>query len=131
MAKTVQIGHRLLLISRPALIMQRSQPVRYLPNCVAIRAVTIRAVAALLFLISLTSQPSFASQELRPRISYEIRVDSADLSGFAVEMRVRDAGDTVRIAMASHPEYDDRYWRYVENLTAELQGVTLPITREE
>jgi predicted metalloprotease with PDZ domain len=46
-------------------------------------------------------------------------------------MRVRGAGDTVRIAMASHPEYDDRFWRYVENLSAEAQGARLTVTREE
>ena len=60
-----------------------------------------------------------------------MRVDAADLSGYNVEMRVRDAGNTVRVAMASHPEYDDRYWRYVENLTAESRGKQHQITREE
>ena len=37
----------------------------------------------------------------------------------------------VRIAMAAHPEYDDRYWRYVENLTAESRGVNVQVTNEE
>jgi len=68
---------------------------------------------------------------LHPRISYRIKVDATDLSGFTVEMRVRGAGNLVRIAMASHPEYDDRYWRYVENFTAESRGATLQVTREE
>ena len=100
----------------------------YLPT---FKSVTTRALAAFLFLIALGSQSSLLCQTLRPRISYRIHVDAADLSGFKVEMRVRGAGDTVRIAMASHPEYDDRYWRYVENLTAESRGATLEVTREE
>ena len=54
-----------------------------------------------------------------PLVSYVIRVDSADLSGFDVEMRLRNASDTVRLAMAHHPEYDDRFWRYVEGLRVE------------
>lgn len=88
-------------------------------------------LAAFLFFIALGAQTSLSCQELHPRISYRIHVDAADLSGFDVEMRVRGAGDTVRIAMASHPEYDDRYWRYVEKLTAESRGVTLQVASEE
>ena len=87
------------------------------------RLVTSRAFAIFLLLIAFGSQTSLLSQQSRPRISYRIQVDSADLSGFNVEMRIQGAGDTVRIAMAAHPEYDDRYWRYVENLTAESRGV--------
>ena len=94
------------------------------------KAVT-QVVVTFLFLIALGSQSSLLSQDLHPRISYKIRVDAADLSGFDVEMRVRGTGDTVRIAMASHPEYDDRYWRYVENLTAESRGVSLRVKSEE
>ena len=98
----------------------------YLPT---FKSVTTGALAAFLFLIAWGSQSSLLCQTLHPRISYRIHVDGADLSGFNVEMRVLGAGDTVRIAMASHPEYDDRYWRYVENLTAESRGATLPVTR--
>src|SRR3979490_2513552 len=90
-----------------------------------------RAVATFLFLVALGAQSYVFSQSLHPRISYKIRVDASDLSGFDVEMRVRGAGGTVRIAMASHPEYDDRYWRYVENLTAESHGARVQVTSEE
>jgi predicted metalloprotease with PDZ domain len=96
-----------------------------------IRAVATRVLAASVFVIALGSQSSLLCQELHPRISYRIHVAAADLSGFDVEMRVRGAGDTVRIAMASHPEYDDRYWRYVENLSAESRGTRLEVTSEE
>ncbi|HKW10581.1 MAG TPA: PDZ domain-containing protein [Gemmatimonadaceae bacterium] len=54
-----------------------------------------------------------------PIVSYVLRVDSADLTGFDVELRLRNAGDTIRLAMAKHPEYDDRFFRYVENLRVE------------
>src|SRR5262245_46316511 len=54
-----------------------------------------------------------------PIVSYVIRVDSSDLSGFDVELRLRNARDTVRLAMAHHPEYDDRFFRFVENLRAD------------
>ncbi len=90
-----------------------------------------RALLTLLFLIVLGSHSSLLSQDPHPRISYKIRVGASDLSGFDVEMRIQRAGDTVRIGMASHPEYDDRYWRYVENLRAESRGVRLQITNEE
>lgn len=91
----------------------------------------LRALLTLLFLIVLGSQSSLISQDLHPRVSYRIRVDANDLSGFDVVMRIQRAGDTVRIAMASHPEYDDRYWRYVENVRAESRGALLQITNEE
>lgn len=95
------------------------------------KSVTIRLLIVSLFIIALASQSSFARQGLHPRISYKIHVDPNDLSGFTVEMRVSGASGTVRIAMASHPEYDDRYWRYVENLTADSRGEKLMVTREE
>src|SRR2546429_1925130 len=95
------------------------------------RFVATSILAALLFVIGFAAQPSFPHQASRPLISYIIRVDPGDLSGFAVEMRVRGAGNIVRIAMASHPEYDDRYWRYIENLSAESRGAALKVTREE
>jgi len=91
----------------------------------------IACVVASLFVIALGSQSSLFCKTSHPNISYRIQVDATDLSGFDVEMQIRGASNSVRIAMASHSEYDDRYWRYVENLTAESRGVTLQVTREE
>ena len=54
-----------------------------------------------------------------PVIHYLLRVDSAELSGFDIEMRIRHAPDTFRVAMAAHPEYDDRFWRFVDGLRVE------------
>ncbi len=62
----------------------------------------------------------------QPVVAYTLRVDSADLSGFDVEMRIRHAPDTFRLAMVAHPEYDDRYWRFIVNLRVE--GVTAGAT---
>ena len=67
----------------------------------------------------------------QPVISYRLRVDSADLSGFAVEMRIRHAPDTFRLAMAAHPEYDDRYWRYLKGLRVETGDGMAMAVRED
>jgi len=64
---------------------------------------------------------------------YKIRIDAADLTGFDVEMTVvRQRHGLLRVAMAVHPEYDDRYFRYIENFQAEgPRGGGLTVTREE
>jgi predicted metalloprotease with PDZ domain len=51
-------------------------------------------------------------------VDYTLRVDTADLSTFEITMRIRNAPDTFTIAAAAHPEYDDKYWRYIEGITA-------------
>ena len=66
-----------------------------------------------------------AHPALKPSIQYTLRVDSADLSGWSVEIRLRTASDTIRLAMAAHPEYDDRYRRYVTGFTAEPSGAVV------
>jgi predicted metalloprotease with PDZ domain len=111
--------------------MQEAENHRHVSRRVARNVIALHALAAFLLVIALGSQASTFCKNAHPVISYRIHVDAADLSGFAVEMRLRGAGDTVRIAMASHPEYDDRYWRYVQNLTAESGGTTFQVVREE
>jgi predicted metalloprotease with PDZ domain len=67
----------------------------------------------------------------QPVISYRLRVDPTDLTGFAVEMRIRNAPDTIRLAMAAHPEYDDRYWRYLTGMRAETRaGAGVPVRED-
>ncbi|MDQ3817650.1 MAG: PDZ domain-containing protein [Acidobacteriota bacterium] len=82
-------------------------------------------------ILVIAPQVVFARPAPRPRISYKIQVDPTDLSGFSVEMRIAGAPPAARVAMASHPEYDDHYWRYVEDLSAESAGKRLAVTREE
>jgi predicted metalloprotease with PDZ domain len=97
-----------------------------------------------LFAIALVTTPALWAQhpfghhtdalEIRfartdPVINYILRLDSADLSGFDIEMRIRNAPDTFRVAMAAHPEYDDRFWRFVEGMRVETPRGTGEIIR--
>src|SRR3989440_2139590 len=59
---------------------------------------------------------------LKPQVQYTLRVDSADLSGWTVAIRLRTTSATFRLAMAAHPEYDDRYWRFVKDIDVEPVG---------
>jgi predicted metalloprotease with PDZ domain len=67
----------------------------------------------------------------QPIVSYSLRIDPGDLSGFDIEMRVGNAPDTFRIAMAAHPEYDDRYWRFVDGPRVDARGRPGIVTRED
>ncbi|HLL85551.1 MAG TPA: PDZ domain-containing protein [Longimicrobium sp.] len=62
-------------------------------------------------------------------IRYTLRIDSLDLSGFDVEMRVPDAPPVLRLAMAAHPEYDERFWRYLRGLSADVDGAAAAVSR--
>src|SRR5436190_6843496 len=55
----------------------------------------------------------------QPVVGYTLRVDAGELSGFDVELRLRNVPDTFRLALVAHPEYDDRNWRFVEALRVE------------
>lgn len=70
--------------------------------------------------------PSAAKPD--PRVYYTVTIDTADLSGFDVTMRIEGAPRSIRLAMAVHPEYNDRFWRYVRNLRAESMGKPTPLT---
>ena len=65
----------------------------------------------------------------QPVIAYVLHVDSADLSGFDVSMTVRGKRDTTLLAMAAHPEYDDKYWRFVRNVRVEDPRGTASVAR--
>ena len=43
-----------------------------------------------------------------PVVHYTLRVDPGDLSGYSVSISIRNAPDTFTVAMAAHPEYDDK-----------------------
>ncbi|MGQ0765979.1 MAG: M61 family metallopeptidase [Gemmatimonadota bacterium] len=55
-----------------------------------------------------------------PSLHYTIAVDTARPGSISIEMNVRwpDARDTFVVAMAAHPEYNDRYWRFVQDMRA-------------
>ena len=63
----------------------------------------------------------------KPPLQYTLRVDSTNLSTWSVELRIANAPATFRVAMAAHPEYDDKYWRYLKDLS--VDGGT--VTRED
>lgn len=67
----------------------------------------------------------------KPVIGYTLRVVPSDVSGFEVEMRIRNAPDTFRLAMAAHPEYDDRFWRFVEALTVSSPNAPATVVRQD
>jgi predicted metalloprotease with PDZ domain len=53
---------------------------------------------------------------LQPVVHYMLTISDTDTSAFRVRMEIRNAPDTFRIAMAKHPEYDDRFFRFVDSL---------------
>jgi predicted metalloprotease with PDZ domain len=71
----------------------------------------------------------FSSRQ--PVIHYTLRVDTGNLSMIEVEMQLRDTPDTFQVAMFAHPEYDDRYWRFNENLRAESRNGQASIIRKD
>jgi len=67
----------------------------------------------------------------QPVISYAVRVDSADLANINVSMTVRGRRDTTLLAMVTHPEYDDKYWRFVRDVRVESTRGAATITRAD
>src|SRR5258708_33560902 len=65
-------------------------------------------------------------------VLYTLHVDTADLSGYKVEMLIPHPPAVTRLAMATHHEYDDRWWRFIEDFKVETaQGVKCSWTRED
>jgi predicted metalloprotease with PDZ domain len=58
----------------------------------------------------------------QPVIQYTLTVAEGDTAGYDVRMSIRGAPDTFRIAMARHPEYDDKFFRHVENVRADARA---------
>ena len=52
----------------------------------------------------------------QPVINYTLEVDSTNLYFIKVEMKIRNVPDIFRVAMFVHPEYDDRFYRFIEDL---------------
>jgi predicted metalloprotease with PDZ domain len=73
------------------------------------------------------AQPATTTVRSDPSIAYTLKINPADLSGFDVMMRISGAPETMRLAMAVHPEYNDRFWRYLRDLRAETSGKPVSI----
>lgn len=82
-----------------------------------------------LTLLTLLGPPVLAQH--RTTVAYRVTVDRSDLRRIGISMRIENPPDTVRLAMAAHPEYDDRYWRYVSELTARGGDRPRPVVRED
>ena len=67
----------------------------------------LRSIALLALALSLT-----ASYKPKVHIYYSLGVDPEDPSSIEVSMQI-DGPRSVRVAMAVHPEYNDRFWRYI------------------
>jgi predicted metalloprotease with PDZ domain len=86
-----------------------------------------------LFLIAALVSPtdSAALVSPNPSIAYTLTINPADLSGFDVTMRISGAPATMRLGMAVHPEYNDRFWRYLKDLRVESSGKPVSIASEK
>ena len=76
--------------------------------------VQLRLIAALGGALSMT-----ASYKAPPRIYYDLSINPADPSSIHVHLQIEGGPRSVRIAMAVHPEYNDRFWRYIRDLRAD------------
>ena len=77
---------------------------------------------------ALAVAPALFAQE---PIHYTITAGPRDTMTIAVEIQVPAARDTVRLAIATHDEYDDKFWRYVRDVHAVSQGAALAVARED
>ena len=67
----------------------------------------------------------------QPVVGYTLRVDPGDLTRFDVAIRLKNLPDTFRLAMAAHPEYDDRFFRNVEDLEVSTAAGPGRVVRED
>ncbi|MEP6927561.1 MAG: hypothetical protein ABI834_07990, partial [Ginsengibacter sp.] len=86
--------------------------------------ITIQIRLLFIFSFAIVSSLHIAAQKIisKTNINYILRVDTSDRSGYDVEIHISDAPKIFHLAMATHNEYDDRYWRYVENFRVHPEG---------
>jgi predicted metalloprotease with PDZ domain len=84
-------------------------------------------VLAQLLFAAIVGLPSF-----KPQLEYRLTVDPANFTGITVELRMLRVPAGLTLAAPAHPEYDDKYWRYLEGLEAKDQsGNSIAITRSD
>ena len=66
--------------------------------------------------VTLLAAVALSSSPPPPMIAYTLRVDSARVDFVEVAIRIEHAPTTLRLAMKVHPEYDAKYWRYLDSL---------------
>jgi predicted metalloprotease with PDZ domain len=55
-------------------------------------------------------------------INYRLSVHLGDTTGYDVEMRLQHVPHQLRLAMATHHEYDDKFYRFVRNFRVAVAG---------
>lgn len=83
------------------------------------------ALVGLLFATG-TNSPSPVS------LDYTLTVSPSDTLAISVELRIESAPASLRLAAHAHPEYDDKYWRYVSGLRlTDAKGHDTPIASHD
>ncbi|HEY4735679.1 MAG TPA: hypothetical protein VIH53_14160 [Gemmatimonadaceae bacterium] len=77
---------------------------------------SFRLAALVVLALSVT-----ASHKARTHVNYELAVDARDSTSVRVRMQIGPSPRSVRVGMAVHPEYDDRFWRFISDW--EISGV--------
>ncbi len=70
----------------------------------------VRSVALLALALSVT-----ASHKPKIHVYYGLGIDPDNPSSISVSMQIEAGPRSARVAMAVHPEYNDRFWRYLTN----------------
>ena len=83
----------------------------------------MRSLTLLLFLASIHAGRDLSAQSSQTSIEYRVAVNAADLSTLNVQMRITGAPAEFIVAAHAHPEYDDKYWRYLADMSAEAATV--------
>jgi len=80
----------------------------------------MRKMKACLFIAIFASVTCYAfAQHVTPVIRYTLTVDATDTTGYSIAIHIQHAPVSFRLAMATHPEYDDRFWRYIQHFAVE------------
>jgi predicted metalloprotease with PDZ domain len=88
---------------------------RLVQGIVGLAAALLLAVGS----VRIVESRGLAGRDTAPRrisAAYSLRLDAAHLDVAEVTLRLTGAPDTVFLAMKVHPEYDARYWRFVDSM---------------
>jgi predicted metalloprotease with PDZ domain len=93
----------------------------------------LTAFTTLLLAAGIASPAPEAARTTSPvgPLNYTIVVDPAHLNEYRVTLNTNVEAGRVTLVMARHPEYDDRFWRFVTDLHATSDGHPLTIVRED
>jgi predicted metalloprotease with PDZ domain len=69
--------------------------------------------------------------DIHPIIHYQLKVEAGDTSGYKIKMQLHQVPRHFQLAMATHHEYDDRFWRFVRNFRVETAGGTAIVQKSD